>query len=559
MEKPWLASYQQGIPTSIDPGLYPSLVDLFQQSCHAFEQRTAYENMGYALSYGELQQQSQAFASFLQQQGLKKGDRVAIMMPNLLQYPIAIFGILLAGGVVVNTNPLYTTDEVSHQLNDAQVNFLIVLNNFTSVVKNALPASIKTVITTEIGDILPTVKRVIVNLVAKYAKKLPKACRIESSVTWLTAMSMGHQQAYQPVALEPSDLAFLQYTGGTTGIAKAAMLSHKNMVANVLQAYTWILPLKLSPDDIVVTALPLYHIFALTANCLTFLKAGAKNILVTNPRDIKGLINLIKHKHFTAFTGVNTLFNALLNHPNFHTIDFSHVKLTLSGGMALQRVVSEHWHDQTQTRILEAYGLTETSPAVTINPMYVDGFNGSIGLPLPSTIVSIRDDNEQPVPIGEIGELCVQGPQVMSGYWHRDDETAHVFTQDGFLKTGDMAKMDKQGFVYLVDRKKDLIIVSGFNVYPNEIEQVISKHPDVLEVGVAGIHDDTGNERVKAFVVKRNEALTEEEIISYCRKYLTPYKVPKAVEFRTELPKTNVGKILRRALSEPMAEGAEVH
>lgn len=551
MEKPWLASYQQGIPATIDVSRYTSLVDLLHTACQQFKTRPAYENLGFLLSYETLLEQSQRFASFLQQNGFQKGDRVAIMMPNLIQYPIALFGVLQAGGIVVNTNPLYTADELVYQLDDAGADYLVVLAHFTPVVREALPKlKLKKVIVTEIGDVLPPFKRYIVNLLAKYTQNLPKACPLPISITWQEAMKVGQRQPYQSVSVSLSDVAFLQYTGGTTGIAKAAMLTHENLIANVLQAYTWVTQLDINERDIIVTALPLYHIFALTANCLTFLMAGAKNILITNPRDIKRLISIIKNKKFTAFTGVNTLFNAMLNHPDFTKIDFSQVKLTLSGGMALQKTISERWHRLSRTRILEAYGLTETSPAVTINPIYVEEYNGSIGLPLPSTLISIRDDEGNCLPPNQIGELCVKGPQVMLGYWNRTEETQHVFTADGFLKTGDIGKMDEAGFIYLVDRKKDLIIVSGFNVYPNEIEHLISQHPDVIEVGVAGVPDGNGNERVKAFVVKRRPELTDVELIAFCRKHLTAYKVPKVIEFRTQLPKTNVGKILRRALNE---------
>ncbi|OGV25810.1 MAG: long-chain-fatty-acid--CoA ligase [Legionellales bacterium RIFCSPHIGHO2_12_FULL_37_14] len=550
MDKPWLASYQSGIPEEIDPTLYTSLVDLFHQSCDEFKDLPAYVNLNHAISFNELRQQSQHIASFLQQQGIKKGDRVAIMLPNLLQYPLAIFAILQIGAVVVNTNPLYTVDELTNQLQDAEINAIFVLSNLTNLIKGVLTRfSIKTIIVTQVADVLPAPKRFIINFLAKYTQGLPKGCSIKGAFTWHCALKDGQKIPYQPIDINPQDLAFLQYTGGTTGIAKGAMLSHFNMIANVLQAYTWVTPLEINSKDIVVTALPLYHIFALTANCLTFLKAGAKNILITNPRDINGLIKTIKKLHFTAFTGVNTLFNALLNNKDFIKIDFSTVKLTLSGGMALQKAVAERWHHETQTRILEAYGLTETSPAVTINPMNLTSYNGSIGLPLSSTIVSIRDDNNKSLPTGDVGEICVFGPQVMRGYWKREADTKDVFTQDGFLKTGDLGTMDEAGFIYLVDRKKELIIVSGFNVYPNEVEQILTQHPDVLEAGVIGIQDDTGNERVKAFVVKRREDLTAEELISYCRQHLTPYKVPKVIEFRTELPKSNVGKILRRALA----------
>lgn len=550
MEKPWLTSYQSGIPDNIDATRYASLVELFHQACHDFKDLTAYENLNYSLSYQELFEKSQLIASFLKQHGVKKGDRVAIMLPNLLQYPIAIFGILQIGAIVVNTNPLYTVDELTTQLQDAEVSAIFVLNHFTSLINKVLARfTIKTIIITKIADLLPAPKRWLINFVVKHTQNLPKECQIQGSFFFRDAIKIGQKESVQDIELNHNDIAFLQYTGGTTGVAKGAMLTHGNMLANVLQAYSWITPLNIGTKDVVITALPLYHIFALTANCLTFLKAGAKNILITNPRDMKRFINQIKKQKFTALTGVNTLFNALLNHPDFIKIDFAHVKLTLSGGMALQKAVAERWHYQTKSRILEAYGLTETSPAVTINPMNLTGFNGSIGLPLPSTIVSIRDDNNNNLPYGEIGEICVFGPQVMLGYWRHEKETTEVFTTDGFLKTGDLGTMDEAGFVYLVDRKKELIIVSGFNVYPNEVEQVLTQHPDVLEAGVTGIYDDTGNERVKAFVVKKRQDLTAEELIAHCRQHLTPYKVPKIIEFRTSLPKTNVGKILRRALT----------
>ncbi|WP_419418693.1 AMP-binding protein [Legionella sp. D16C41] len=549
MEKIWFKNYQQGVPHEIDPNQYSSLVDLFEKACQKFADRVAYTNLGYDLTYAELEKRSRQFAHFLQGFGLKKGARVAIMMPNLLQYPIALFGILRAGYIVVNTNPLYTADEVIHQMNDAGAEILIVVANFAKTVEKALPhTTVKHVIVTEIGDALSPFKRTIVNLVVKYIKKMVPAYKLPQAIKFNKAFKHKITKPLNTPPLVHKDIAFLQYTGGTTGIAKGAILTHGNMIANVLQAYNWIIPLGLSKQDIIVTALPLYHIFSLTANCLTFIKAGAKNILVTNPRDVSHFIDEIKNSKFTALTGVNTLFNALLNHPKFKEIDFSHVKLTLSGGMALQKSVAIKWHQETKTRILEAYGLTETCPAVTINPMYLEDYNGSIGLPLPSTEVSIRDETGKELGINEVGELCVRGPQVMAGYWQRPDETALVMTKDGYLKTGDIARIDENGYIYLVDRKKDLIIVSGFNVYPNEVEQVISHHPGVLEVGVIGIKNDKVGERVKACVVKRDPKLTPEDIITYCREHLTSYKVPKEVEFYSELPKTNVGKILRRAL-----------
>ncbi|MGQ3887774.1 AMP-binding protein [Legionella sp. CNM-1927-20] len=549
MEKIWLKNYQQGVPHEIDPSQYSSLVELFEKSCQQFADQVAYVNLGYPLTYAQLEKKSRQFAHFLQSFGLKKGSRVAIMMPNLLQYPIALFGVLRAGLIVVNTNPLYTADEVIHQMNDSGAEILIVLANFAKTVEKALPhTTIKHVIITEVGDALSPIKRTIVNMVVKYIKKMVPAYKLPQAIKFNDAFKHKTDKPLTTPPLSHKDIAFLQYTGGTTGVAKGAILTHGNMIANILQAYSWIIPLGLAKQDIIVTALPLYHIFSLTANCLTFIKIGAKNILITNPRDIPHFIDEIKNSKFTALTGVNTLFNALLNHSKFKEIDFSSVKLTLSGGMALQKSVAKKWHDMTKTRILEAYGLTETCPAVTINPMYLEDYNGSVGLPLPSTEVSIRDDSGKELDINEIGELCVKGPQVMAGYWQRPDETALVMTEDGFLKTGDIARIDENGYVYLVDRKKDLIIVSGFNVYPNEVEQVISQHPGVLEVGVIGVEHDKIGERVKACVVKRDEKLTAEDIIAHCREHLTSYKVPKEVEFYKELPKTNVGKILRRAL-----------
>ncbi|MGQ3891036.1 AMP-binding protein [Legionella sp. CNM-4043-24] len=550
MDKTWLDHYQESVPHEIDINEHSSLVALFEDSCRQFGKNKAYTNMGCALTYEEIDRRSLAFAIYLQQLGLKKGARVALMMPNLLQYPIAMFGVLRAGYVVVNTNPLYTADEVVHQMNDSGADVIVVLANFASTVEKALPhTKIKHVIVTQIGDMFPFVKRVIVNAVVKYIKKMVPAWHIPNAVEFNACLKSAEGKKLEPVKVTHDDLAYLQYTGGTTGVAKGAMLSHGNMVANVLQAYYWIRPIGLSEKDIIVTALPLYHIFSLTANCLTFLKAGAQNILITNPRDVPHFIDEIKNSGFTAITGVNTLFNALLNSPKLHEIDFSHVKLALAGGMALQKSVALKWREKTKSRILEAYGLTETCPAVSINPMYLDKYNGSIGLPISSTEISIRDENGKEVGIRQTGELCVRGPQVMKGYWQRPDETAIVMTEDGFLRSGDMAQIDEQGYIYLVDRKKDMILVSGFNVYPNEVEQVISMMPGVLEVGVIGVIDETdGGERVKACIVKRDPALTEEEIVAHCREHLTAYKVPKIIAFYDELPKTNVGKILRRAL-----------
>ena len=551
MEKVWLKQYQEGVPYDINSDKYDSLAHLFDTSCRLYKDRIAYVNMGSSITYHELEQLSSQFAIYLQNLGLEKGSRIAIMLPNLIQYPIALFAILRAGYVIVNTNPLYTSDELIHQMNDSQAVAILVLANFANVVEKSLPKMpfMKHVIVTEIGDVFPMLKRLLVNTVVHYIKKMVPNYSLPTAVTFRYALKVGSLGSFKGPALHHQDLALLQYTGGTTGISKAAMLTHGNMVSNVMQADAWLAPLSLGSDDIIVTALPLYHIFSLTANCLTFFSVGAKNILITNPRDLRTFINDIKNSGFTAITGVNTLFNGLLNHPNFKEIDFSKFKLGLSGGMALQKSVSLKWHETTNTRILEAYGLTETSPAVAMNPMYLETYNGSIGLPLPSTDVSIRDDSGVELAIGETGELCVKGPQVTPAYWQRPEETEHAFWPDGFLRTGDIAKMDKEGFIYLVDRKKDMIIVSGFNVYPNEVEQVIGMIPGVVEVGVIGVIFKDSGERVKACVVTNDPSLTAEKIIAYTREHLTAYKVPKIVEFYDELPKTNVGKILRRALT----------
>lgn len=555
MDKRWFEQYQNGVPHEIDPSQYSSLVDLFKESCSKYTKRPAYSNLGSEISFTELDELSRDFGAYLQQLKLEKGARIAIMMPNVLQYPVAIMGILRAGYVVVNTNPLYTSDEVIHQMNDAGAEVLIVLANFAKTVEHALPSipSLKHVIVTQIGDLFPTVKRILINAVIKYIKKMIPAYQIPHAVSFNYALLEGKQSTLHHVELAHADIAFLQYTGGTTGVAKGAILTHGNLVSNLLQAYSWIAP-ALGEHEIIVTALPLYHIFSLTANCLTFMKIGAKNILITNPRDMNHFIKEIKNSGFTTITGVNTLFNGLLNNPKFKEVDFSKLKLSLSGGMALQRSVAIRWKEATQSPILEAYGLTETSPAATINPMSLHDYNGSIGLPLPSTDIVILDDSEKEVPIGSSGEICIKGPQVTPGYWKRPDETALVFTKSGYLKTGDIGKMDEEGYIYLVDRKKDMLLVSGFNVYPNEVEQVISMHPGVLEVGVVGINDNESGERVKACIVKKDPNLTAEDVIAYCREHLTAYKIPKVVEFFNELPKTNVGKILRRALKEKKSD-----
>ena len=550
MKEIWLSHYPAGVPAQINPQQYHSLVDLLEKSCAKHAHLTAYTNMGSTLSYAEVNTLSLAFAVYLQTLGLERGARIALMMPNVLQYPVALFAILRAGYVVVNTNPLYTPSEFIHQMNDAGAEAIIVLDNFAHIVAESLvqlPA-LKHVIVTKIGDLFPPIKRHMVNFVVKYIKHIIPSYHLDHAIPFLQALKQGQHGRLNPISCQGDDIAFLQYTGGTTGVAKGAMLTHTNMVANVLQATHWLTPLKIGSDDIIVTALPLYHIFSLTANCLVFFAAGAKNILITNPRDMSEFIRQIKNTGFTSITGVNTLFRAMLNHPQFQSIDFSRLKLALSGGMALQKNIALQWHERTKAPILEAYGLTETSPAVTINPVNLTEYNGSIGLPLPSTEISIRNAQGEELAQGEAGELCIRGPQVMRGYWHAPAETDNVFWPDGFLRTGDQVTMDENGFIFIVDRLKDLILVSGFNVYPTEIEHVISQIPGVVEVGVIGVNPKGTGEVVKACVVSSNPDLTAEDIIQYARARLTAYKVPKIVEFYTELPKSNIGKILRRAL-----------
>lgn len=549
-EKPWLKHYQAGIPENIDLEAYESISDLFDKSIKKYSNLAAFHNMGTTISYEELGVYATQFASYLQNDlGLKKGDRVAIMSPNLLQYPIALFGILKAGCVCVNVNPLYTERELTHQLNDSGAETIVIIENFASTLEQSLPKTkIKNIVLTSLGDMHSFPKRLLLNAVVKYIKKMVPNYNLPN-VTWFReALAKGAVGDFKKVDITQKDLAFLQYTGGTTGVSKGAMLSHKNMVANVLQARTWISPLIKEGSEKIITALPLYHIFSLTANCMTFMSNGGLNILITNPRDIPGFVKeLSKHK-FTAFTGVNTLFNALLNNPEFGNLDFSHFRLALGGGMAVQKPVAEQWTEVTGVVLSQAYGLTETSPAVCLNPMDSKSFNSTIGVPISSTIVSIKDDDGYDLPYGEIGELCVKGPQVMEGYWQRPEDTANTMTADGFLKTGDIAVMDDQGYVKIVDRKKDMILVSGFNVYPNEVEDVAAAHPGILEVAAIGVPNEKSGEAVKLYVVRKDKALVEADVIAFCKQSLTGYKVPKSVEFKDELPKTNVGKILRRAL-----------
>lgn len=550
MEKVWLKNYQPGVAHEIDINQFQSIVEVFDRSVHKFRDRPAMANMDKILSYGQLQTLTEQFASYLQNTlQLKKGDRVAVMMPNLLQYPVAVFGTLRAGGTVVNVNPLYTPRELEHQLNDSGAETIVILENFASVLEDVIKRTkVKNVIVTSIGDMLGFPKRLLVNFVVRNIKKMVPAWNLPGHTRFNDALAAGAAQRFVPVSIGHEDIAFLQYTGGTTGISKGAMLVHRNIIANMLQAGAWVKPVAREGEEIIITALPLYHIFSLTANLMIFTELGALNVLITNPRDIPGFIKEIKKYRVTAMTGVNTLFNALLNHPDFQSVDFSSWRLVLGGGMAVQKAVADKWKQLTGVTLAEAYGLTETSPAACINPLDIQAYNGTIGLPIPSTDIEIRGADGQAVPQGEQGELCIKGPQVMKGYWNRPDETAKVIDSRGFLATGDMAVVTPEGYVKLVDRKKDMILVSGFNVYPNEVEDVVASHPAVLEVACIGVPDDKSGEAVKVFVVRKDDSLTEKAVIQHCRENLTAYKVPRSVEFRQELPKTNVGKILRRAL-----------
>jgi len=552
-ERPWLAHYPAGVPAEIDLDEFASINDIFDSAVSKYRDKTAFINMGKSITYGDLERLSRDFAGYLLGElKLKKGDRVAIMMPNCLQYPVAILGVLRAGLTVVNTNPMYTARELKHQLVDSGASVLVVMDNFGDVAQNVL-AQVPGVraVTTGLGDMLGFPKGMIVNLVLKHVKKMVPDYDIPGALRFRDTLTLGRMHQLPEIRNTPEDLAFLQYTGGTTGVSKGAMLTHRNLVANMQQAASWVGTNVKLGEELIVTALPLYHIFALTSNCLVFMKFGAANLLITNPRDMPGFVKEIKSVQFTAITGVNTLFNGLLNTPGFDQVDFSKLHLTLGGGMAVQRAVADKWKQVTGVTLAEAYGLTETSPAVCINPLDLRAYNGSIGLPVPSTNVCIKDDDGNLLATGDVGELCVKGPQVMKGYWQRPEETAQVMDADGWLKTGDMARMDEQGYFYIVDRKKDMILVSGFNVYPNEVEDVIAMMPAVLEVAAIGIPDDKSGEAVKVFVVKKDPALTTDQVKAFCRENLTGYKQPRFVEFRDELPKSNVGKILRKELRSP--------
>ena len=550
MEKIWLNSYPAGVPAEIGPAEFGSLNELFESTVARFAGRPAFANMGSSISYAELDRLSRDFAAYLQSElKLQRGARVALMMPNLLQYPVCLFGIWRAGLVVVNCNPLYTAPELEFQLRDSGAEAIVIAENFAYVFEEiARKVPTRHVIVTGLGDLLGPVKGRLVNGVVKYLKRMVPAWSLPQARRMRNALSTGHSHKLETPSLGQQDIALLQYTGGTTGVSKGAMLTHGNIVANMQQAHAWIKSYLHDGDEIIVTPLPLYHIFALTANCLTFFKVGAQNVLITNPRDIPAFVKELAKCRFTVITGVNTLFNGLIHHPGFARLDFSPLRIVLGGGMAVQQAVAEKWKAITGKQLIEAYGLTETSPGVAINPLDLQEYNGAIGLPIPSTEVSLRDDEGIEVPLGQAGELCVRGPQVMKGYWNQPAETANVMMADGFLRTGDIAIMDERGFLRISDRKKDMIIVSGFKVFPNEVEAVVAMHPGVLEVAAIGVPNEYSGEVVKIVVVKKDPGLTADALIKHCHHSLTRYKVPHVVEFRDELPKTNVGKILRRAL-----------
>ncbi len=552
MEKIWLKSYPAGVAAEVNVDEHQSLGELFDRSVAAFGQRAAFVNMDQAVTYRDLDRLSRNFGAYLQGGlNLQPGARVALLMPNILQYPIALFGVLRAGYTVVNCNPLYTPRELAHQLKDSGAEAIVIVENSAWVLAEVIAdTEIKHVVTTQIGDMLAFPKNVFVNFIVKHVKRRVPAWLIPGAVSFRSALKQGEALEWKPAKLGHDDIAFLQYTGGITGVPKGTMLTHGNVLANLQQAHAWMKPFFEEGREIIITALPLYHIFAITANCLIFLKIGATNVLITDPRNIADFVKELGKHPFTAITGVNSLFNALLRHPDFGRVDFSRLRNCLAGGMALHRSVAERWRKITGRTLIEAYGLTEASPGVTMNPFNLSQFNGSIGLPMPSTEVAIRDDQGRDLPIGQAGELCVRGPQIMKGYWRRPDETAKAIMPDGFLRTGDIAVMDEKGFIRIVDRKKDMIVVSGLKVYPNEVEDVVAMHPGVLDVGAVGVPDANSGEVVKIFVVKRDVNLTAEDLVAHCRKSLAGYKVPRQIEFRKELPKSTIGKILRRVLRE---------
>ncbi|HET7731287.1 MAG TPA: AMP-binding protein [Usitatibacter sp.] len=549
MDRPWLASYPPGVPAEIDTGKYASIRAILEKSFAQYANLPAFTNMGRTLTYAEVDRLSRDFGAWLQHgAGLAPGARVAIMSPNLLQYPIALFGALRAGYVVVNCNPLYTPRELEHQLKDSGAEAIVILENFAHTLQSVIAhTAVRKVVTTQVGDMLPAPRRWLANFVVKKVKKMVPPWTLPGSVTFRDALAGGRGKPMAEPPLGPGDLAFLQYTGGTTGVSKGAMLTHGNIVANLQQTSAWWGTGLEEGREIIITALPLYHIFALTGNCLAFMNIGAHNILVTNPRDMKAFVATLAKYPFTCITGVNTLFNALLHAPGFAQLDFRPMRMALGGGMAVQRAVADRWKQVTGKPLVEAYGLTETSPGACINPL-VEGaeYNGYAGLPIPSTVVTIRDDAARILPVGETGEICIAGPQVMKGYWNRPDETAKVMTDDGAFRTGDIGIMTPEGYVKIVDRKKDMILVSGFNVYPNEVEDVIAMMPGVQEVCAVAAPDEHSGEVVRVAIVRKDPSLTAEQVVAYCRQNLTGYKIPRIVEFWKELPKTNVGKVLRR-------------
>lgn len=555
MNTPWLTQYPAGVPAEIDLPRFASLVAVLADSCRRFSNLPAYRSMGVTMSFRELDEASGAFAAWLQKSaGLQRGDRVALMLPNLLQYPVALFGVLRAGMVVVNVNPLYTPRELKHQLKDADVRAIVVLENFAHTLEQVIgDTSVCRVVTTQVGDLLPPLKRLLTNAVVKHVKKMVPAWRLPGSVGWRDALAAGRTQSLDAVPLTHDDLAFLQYTGGTTGVAKGAQLSHGNMVANVLQVGAWMSPNLHEGQETLILPLPMYHVFALTG-ALSFFSQGAQAVLVANPRDMPDFLKVMASVPFTAIIGVNTLFRAMLDAPGFAAIDLRPLKLAVAGGMAVQQVVAQRWKQRTGVPLVEGYGLTETSPVAIANPVTIQEWSGQIGVPVPSTEAAILDDDGGPIPLGEVGEICLRGPQVMKGYWNQPEESAKVFTPNGWLRTGDMGVMDERGSIRITDRKKDMIIVSGFKVFPNEIEDVLTLHSDVLEAAAIGVPDARSGEAVKVVIVAANPALTEADVLAHCKRHLTGYKMPRVVEFRTEpLPKTNIGKILRRELRNPVS------
>jgi long-chain acyl-CoA synthetase len=559
MDRIWLKSYPPGVPADIKFDEFKSVGALVDKKVVEFRERPAFHCMGKTISFGELDALSRSFGAWLQSKGYAKGVRVAIMMPNCLQYPVALYGTLRAGGIVVNVNPLYTPRELEHQLNDSGAEVIVCVENFAHVFAQVrAKTKIRQPVITSIGELMGF-KGLIVDFVLRHVKKVVPKFSIPGAVRLSDTLADGRKRTLERVPIAHDDIAFLQYTGGTTGVAKGAMLLHRNIIANLLQARAWLHPFLGDSREIIITPLPLYHIFSLTANCLVFMTLGGENVLIPNPRDIPGFVKEMAKYRFTAFTAVNTLFNALLNNPDFHKLDFSSVRLTLGGGMAVQEAVANKWKQVTGVALIEAYGLTETSPAATMNPLDLPAFNGSIGLPIPSTEIILRDDAGQVVPLGSPGEICIRGPQVMAGYWQRQDETDKVIDREGWFATGDVGVMDERGYIRIVDRKKDMILVSGFNVYPNEIEGVVAMHPGVLECAAIGIPDAKAGEAVKLFIVKKDDNLTAEDVIAHCRAHLTAYKCPRDVEFRADLPKSNVGKILRRELrDEAKRQAAQV-